>query len=234
MINLEVFYRALGFLILMPLGVSVGRLGARIVMALILGGLVGGDNPQPGSPFLDITLGIMLALPIAVIPSILNTFGSIFDAVRGQSLGTIYDPFSQTTSPIFGLTLEKFTWLVILGTGGLEEGLRSIILSTEIPLSGGINLMVIGAALLKIIAENFAAIWGTLIPFAIVCIAVEVLFILAGKLIPKGSFNGESFYLKSFLGIGMLVLVLESEAFKPDIAGLLERGRNMLKESANG
>jgi type III secretory pathway component EscT len=234
MIDLVVFYRALGFLILMPLGVSAGRLGARIIIALIVGGLFGSDATQTGSPFLDIPLGLVLALPIAIIPSIMNTFGSIFDAVRGQSLGSIYDPFSNNSSPLFGLTLEKFAWLIILGTGGLEEGLRSVILSKELSLSSGINWTFTGAALLKIIAENFIAIWGTLIPFSILCIAAEVLFILAGKLLPKGSFNGESLYLKSFLGIGMLVLVLQSEIFRPDIAGILERGRLVLKESSNG
>ncbi len=210
-INWIVFFRALGFTILMPVGIGPTKIGLRLVLAFIIGNIASYTlgPTEVISPIKELIVGLALSVPLAVTPQIFNGLGSLFDTLRGQSISTIFDPFSKSNSPAFGISLEKFTWVILLGSGALEAGLKGIIESVHIVSVDVLSLSDIGSGVVKVIAQVTLGVWFSLLPFAMLCVAIEVVGVLAGKLLPKGSFSGEMFLLKSFLGICMVVIVLE-------------------------
>lgn len=214
MIDLDwiIFFRVLGFTILIPVGFGPTKIGLRLVLAALFGTILGttsgGSNSD--SALFDVLIGLLLSIPLVLAPKIINGAASLFDTLRGQSISSIFDPFSKSNSPAFGISMEKFTWVVLLASGALETGLRGVIQSKGYLLSASTQEIAhFGASIIKIISQVTLGVWSALLPFAVFCICVELVGILCAKLLPKGSFTGDLFLIKSFVGISMLVVVLE-------------------------
>lgn len=232
--DLGVFFRVLGFLIFAPLGIAPAKIGLRVVIALIVSLQGAGMAGANLSPFVNLTIGVLLAIPIAIIPAAMNGFGGLFDAIRGQTIAQIYDPMSKTNSPLFALTLEKFTWLLILATGGLEAAIRALVFDFAPMSTGIVDWSGAGLFTLKILAEVTASIWLGLVPFGIVCIVIEGIFVLTEKLIPKSNMNAESFHIKTFIGIGMLITALSTDLLTIDSTSLIHKFSAGLREVLHG
>jgi flagellar biosynthesis protein FliR len=231
--ELGIFFRVFGFLLFAPLGFAPGRIGLRIVIALIVSLQVNASG-ESSYPFLNLMLGVLLAIPIAAIPAAMHGFGGLFDSIRGQNIAQIYDPMSKTNSPLFALTLEKFTWVLILATGGLEAAIKSLVSDLSFPTGVSIEWSVAAASTLKVLLEVTANIWLGLVPFGLLCLAVEGIFVLLEKLIPKSSVNAESFHVKTFIGIGMLITALSTDILTIDSTSLVESFSSNLREAING
>jgi type III secretory pathway component EscT len=214
MINIDwvIFFRILGFTALVPIGFGPTKIGLRLVLAALVAVIVGANSKviQSNSPLFDLLIGLLLSAPLVLAPKIVNGAASLFDTLRGQSISSIFDPFSKSNSPAFGISMEKFTWVVLLASGALESGMRGVIESKfYLVVGGAAETANFGSLVIKLISQVTLGVWSSLLPFAVFCIGVELIGILCAKLLPKGSFTGDLFLIKSFVGISMLVVILE-------------------------
>lgn len=213
MVNEILFLRALGFLIIVPLGISPSKIGLRFVIAFLISTLNVSTPEQLSSDmwWLEIVIGVALGLPLAIACSALNSWGSLFDTMRGQTLGSIFDPLNQTSSPILALTCEKLCWILLLGCGAIEAGLKSIVESSiTIPNSSSIDLFQLGSELVRILSLELGAVFSSLVPVGILFITIEAIGGIVGKLLPKASLLSEMFHIKTVLGFLVVIGVLST------------------------
>ncbi len=140
------------------------------------GGSVSASIYRPAVAFMSggiAELFVSVVLPVAVVVIVLAFVGNLSDGVRTEKLG---DFFKSATKWILGLTLGLFSlFLTVQGIASAQYdglSLRAIkyVISGSVPvvggfLSGGVDLVVAGSALIKNALGAFAVflLFGTLL-----------------------------------------------------------------------
>jgi len=76
---------------------------------------------SPAGMFLECLVGVVLSLPIVLLCSCDGSSGELMDAIRGQTIGTIYDASNTAPLSITSECFSSFGWIVVLFLGGFEE-----------------------------------------------------------------------------------------------------------------
>lgn len=219
------FFRSLGMLAVLPLGWELLPIFIRISGAALITFCCGEALTLPpvdgvaglGSNFVA---GLLVGLPVAVAFSAAQMCGEILDAARGQSIGSVLDPFFESTSTGAKVSTGAFlAWCG--GCGGFVEMLNALRASVrDFPdLLGKISIQNIGETILVFWGPALAeALWFAF-PFLIVCICCEVLLGLLGKLLPGARLSQEAFILKSTLCFLVLAWISQELAQSQWFAG---------------
>jgi type III secretory pathway component EscT len=162
-------------------------------------------------------------------------WGDMADNLRGQNQGSMNDPLFGTTSLLGGL-LRHYGFALLLVAGLLDSLIGGLSLSvTKFPI-GSVSISSIsdgGGVLLTALARMLDAAIYSLIPVAVVCIAVEALAGAFGKILPKISLSSEAFQLRSVIVILIIFGLMRLELF-PTILQAATSGMTILSEVAPG
>jgi type III secretory pathway component EscT len=207
------FFRAMGLLVNIPLGSSslsaAMRFGCAALLS-ILGLSLSSDARELsylhiGAEFL---IGFCLGLPAGLLLSGAAMFGELFDTGRGQSIGSLYDPFSASHDSQLAVMFRQFTWAYILFLGGGEiligdylESLHSVTLGAPFETN---ELLKLGAIMVTSTCACLSGVLSAYLPCAALFLMLDLGLGFLGKLLPQHNFASESFILKSGLGAAIL------------------------------
>lgn len=209
-IDPSVFLRCLGFMVAMPIGFSFVTLGFRVIVAVLLSFSLDSLNLHSQNfEITEIILGYAIGLPLSLIVSLGNSFGSLFDSARGQTISNLYDSQTHAVSSVCALMFEKVVQLFVMCSGVLNQALLT--LKNSFVLTPGAitdNFVSIGSKITQLIILELSQLFLLFLPFAAIFIVLEIAGGVLTKLIPRFSFIGEVFQLKSLLGFSCLILFL--------------------------
>ena len=208
------FIRALGVVILLPLGEGISGFSRKMTVAFSLA-LLGDIQPHfeysPSGIFGELITGITLSLPLALWITGMGWLGTLFDIGRGQHLFTLYDPMALDQEPISGILLRNLGWGIAVLNGGLElviseyvDSLDKVISPSDLTSSSFWN------PILSLITSGATAAIQQFLPFALLFIVTELGLGLASKISGLDFFAKESFLVKTSLGTALLIHVVSS------------------------
>lgn len=217
---LEVFFRALGLLLALPFGFDVVSVFVRISLAALIASC-GYELALPGAePSVllilgNVLLGFLLGIPAALVFHGAEWFGEFFDVARGQTVGSIINPFHES-STVTARLCSSALWAWLLFTGLLCELITAFGESFSIVRELGLGLSVlpaVGARLFSFLCSYLGGMAGSVLPFLIVFVGIEVAFGFLSKLLPGARFSGETFGIKLVLGFVVLAALADQEFF---------------------
>jgi type III secretory pathway component EscT len=230
------FLRCFGLIVVLPFGEGLSLL-KRLALATILTFLLA-SQVAPSNVYSiggEIVLGMIIGLPAALAIGAIEMWGDMADNLRGQNQGSMNDPLFGTTSLLGGL-LRHYGFALLLVAGLLDSLIGGLSLSvTKFPI-GSVSISSIsdgGGVLLTALARMLDAAIYSLIPVAVVCIAVEALAGAFGKILPKISLSSEAFQLRSVIVILIIFGLMRLELF-PTILQAATSGMTILSEVAPG
>lgn len=203
------FLRCMGFLCLLPFpagisGVSI-RTGISLSFSVVFAPLLHGVTSCSFlGMILEYSAGMIFSLPLVLCLYAISAIGELMDAVRGQTIGSMYDASASAPLSVSSGILHHYGWVVILLQGGFEQSLRTLWQSFEIIPEGSVLFGSLGAGgmpLLSAIVSSLRASMSWIAPFAMCCFFVESCFGLASRLSPGVSFQSECFQIKSLLAL---------------------------------
>ncbi len=211
--------RGLGLFVILPLGWDLMGLSARISIAAALAFLIAPQIPPPLDfttldVALEILVGMVMGLPAALLLEGAATIGELFDALRGQSIATVYEPLQQQVLPLSGTYAKWALWALLLGSGSALQLSVAIVESFHVLPLGGLSLTELPALssnLLRYIPSILAATFVACLPFACLCVAVELVLAFAAKQLSGVSLCTEGFLAKYIIALGCVVVTLDSE-----------------------
>ena len=137
--------------------------------------------------------------------------GELFDSGRGQNFAGLYDPVSGNHPSSMALLTQRFALVLLLVSGYFEllvSGLHSSVVNLPLGSFAVRNVSDLGARILPVIAQCKAGAFSCYLILATLFLCVDVMMVFVSKVLTGSSLSGESFQLKSYLGFGMLLLLL--------------------------
>ena len=208
------FVRALGVVAFLPTEIFSTGLGLRLLLAALLGlsGMSGAERIFEINSLTymqELMLGFLVALPLLLIVQACDLFGDLFESLRGQTAGSIADPlFSGETSHL-ALFCKSLAILILLSAGALEMIFFQYRNSFEVSaLSPALWVKAI-----LVFCKSFSVAMNFAIPYAILFLLVEIVAMLATRLLPGVSLCTETFTAKMFFGSLALLTIPDTEAF---------------------
>lgn len=212
------FLRAIGLLILLPLGgAGVGHL-MRASLALCLAIVF--FEPLKGSAIgindlvFEFFIGMLIGLPTALVVGAAAMWAELVDSGRGQSVSLLYDPLSGQTSNASTSLARYAVWASILVLGVLEQLIGAYAASLDsfvVGASVALPWDVLGEEYLKVLMPILTQTFQLYLPFGIVFLFVDFGFGVIGKLVPQLNPFGETFLLKTLASIAIVVLISRSD-----------------------
>lgn len=211
--------RALGLFVILPLGWDLMGLSARITIAAALTFIIATQIPPPDQfTILDvgfeILIGMIMGLPAALLLEGASTVGELFDTLRGQSIATVYEPLQQQVLPLSGTYAKWVLWALLLGSGSILQLSVAIVESFNLVPLGGLSfsdLPALSAKLLRYLPSILASTFVACLPFACLCVAVELVLAFAAKQLSGVSLCTEGFLVKYLIAIGCVAVTLDQE-----------------------
>lgn len=210
-----VWARALGMLLILPLGEGVLTLPRRLFLSLAYAALWFVDFQHAATVpwwelFTNVVLGGVLALPVAIAVECSAALGELIDALRGQSIGQQYDP--QLGANVGALaSLTRAAALALLFTSGVISGLFVTLERSWQLLPAGISQTIAlqheSGLLLTMLWSLVAEAAHLLLPFIALSLAIEVVGITLCRLVPGLALTPELFVLKSGMVLLLIALV---------------------------
>ncbi|MBN8548190.1 MAG: flagellar biosynthetic protein FliR [Deltaproteobacteria bacterium] len=212
------FFRSFALFAILPLGFDLVSIGCRICLALLAVVVLVPVSGVPPDISLEaavgnIMIGIFLGLPCALLFHAAQWFGEAFDTLRGQTIGSVMDPFHSSvsaTSQLCGYAI----WVCLLCSGVLVELLLALQRSFEICPDAALfvqSMQGVGNRLIVLLAKLLSGMMLACLPFAIVFVGLELCFGFLGKVLPGVSFTSESFQAKFCFGFALLAVVAETD-----------------------
>lgn len=219
------FLRSLGFIIFLPFGFDSLGGARRIVLALLVGAvlLVGAPWPSESLSVLQLggefILGAILAVPLLCVVGGAMMWGEIFDAIRGESIGTLYEPTFGPSATV-ALLARSVVWAVLLSSGVLTECVALLGASVKVvPLGQGWALGTVGPRVMVIGIEVLRLWLDAALPWIALFLLCEVAGVFVGRIAPQLPLNGEYFLVKTLLGFTLLG-ILEHERVGEQLVAL--------------
>lgn len=203
------FLRCMGFLCLLPFpgglnGISL-RTGLSLAFAVFFTPFVHLQVPCTLSQMLiECLTGAVVSLPVVLAVNAASAAGELIDAVRGQTIGTMYDASASAPLSITSGLLHHYGWTVILLGGGFEHSL-CILARTFLIIPPGFSMFphleAAGEALLNLTVYSLCVCVNSLVPFVLTCFVVDICFGVVSRATPGVSLISESFQLKSLISL---------------------------------
>ncbi|MCB0331849.1 MAG: flagellar biosynthetic protein FliR [Bdellovibrionales bacterium] len=203
------FLRASGFAAILPFPFSGFGLDKRLLLSLILA--LSTFSPQasmmPSGLFAlpyEFFLGLLFALPVALLFSAIEMWAEFFDVGRGENFAALYDP--QTSRSHHAMTLFLRALLgILLVAGGMYETLFSQYdaLSNTFPFGSSPLLLLdeVGELILSGIAQVMMMTFRFFLPLSCLYLTVDFGVGCIGRVVKGVPLHGEAFALKTLLGL---------------------------------
>lgn len=230
------FLRCFGLIMVLPFGEGLSllkRLAVALILTLLLAAQV--TPAMVSSIGGELVIGVVIGLPAALAIGAIEMWGDMADNLRGQNQGSMNEPLFGTTSLMGGL-LRHYGFALLLVAGLLDTLVGGLAASVRNFPIGTVNFSTIaeaGGVLLTALSRMLDGVIVALIPIAIVCITVEILAGVFGKVLPKISLSSEAFQLRSVLVILVIFGLLRLELF-PSILHAATSGMTVLVEVLGG
>ncbi|NLF24902.1 MAG: flagellar biosynthetic protein FliR [Deltaproteobacteria bacterium] len=213
------FFRSLGVLALLPFGSVLESCLRRVMFALVLGALLAsfaGGSSSDGLVALsaNFLVGVLVGLPFAIAVEAGGMLGELFDSGRGQNLASFYDPLSDIQQSQLAVCSKLMVWATLLISGALERVVLTLKQSFAIlPCSEDLltRLPEIGMRLLIVLDFAFTGTVALFLPLALVFLLSDCLVGGLSKILPGANFYGDSFQLKSYVGLLLLVVLVHDD-----------------------
>lgn len=212
-----VFCRALGICTVLPFPDGLSsfsiRLSVSAAIALFLAPCL--QSPPPLSVVTcvaEIAVGFLAILPFQVFMSLACSMGEIIDAVRGQTIGNMYDPSRSGPVSLMHELLRQYQWAVILASGAWESFIGLVRESYSlIPVGAVFAQPLNGAplAFLQLSARGMTEACNLALPFVFACILVEAALGVSSRVGQGISLNHEVFAVKTVLVFMLLFLFFQ-------------------------
>lgn len=222
-----IFFRAVGFLALLPLGDRLGGSVRKIVLALMLAFVCIGNADQKVvvSGFGVVTeflVGLVLCLPCALLINCSEMLGEMFDTGRGQTIGSIYDPLTGSSSSVMSRFARYYVWAVLLAAGGFEYLIGGFAASFQVLPVASLPfdaLAAFGGRMMSLILQMLSGLLIVYLSWAILYLLVDTAAAFWARVMPQVPFFSEVFQLKSYLAFAALIILTNYG----EIGGLLIR-----------
>lgn len=205
------FFRALGFVAVLPIGFDLMGLGKRIGCAVGLGVVLGGGaSPSSatigaGSALTEMALGAFLGVPILFVIGGAALWGELFDAGRGESIGTLHDPSLGGASSTTAFGVQHLAWAYIVFSDTLLEAVGRLFESGRaVPFGEGPTLVALGEGTLAIGRDVLGGALDVALPWAVLFLLVEVALGFVARFAPQVSLQSESFIIKTGVGLWLV------------------------------
>ncbi len=230
------FFRALGLLYILPFGEGYLNAATKLAIAVGMALFIQPELPAAGplypiSYMSEFLIGICIGLPTALTISAFSMWGELMDTARGQNISYILDPLSNIQSPLLGVFMNNLAWSSAVLLGVLELNLVGYVRSFNIIAAGGFeifNLTTIASQMLKFLGISISALLLFHLPVALLFLMIELALGYIAKVIPRSSFAAESFQIKSYLGLLMIVLLLQLDVL-PSLLSFTKHGALLLE-----
>jgi flagellar biosynthesis protein FliR len=218
--SLEVFARSLGMLAIIPLSFDLFSIFLRIAFSLLVAISLNGYAPfSPESSWGvlagNFIAGVALGLPSALLVHGAEWFGETFDSARGQSIGSVIDPFHQSSTAMAQLC-GSAGWAIVLLGGFVPNSLIALAESFRVlPITENIlmNSAGLGQNIFHLLAIFLDGAARVALPLATLFVMIEFLCGVLAKLVPGASLASESFQLKFWIGFLVVAGCAELEFF---------------------
>lgn len=211
-----VFFRALGIVAFLPLGLDMSGLMKKFTLACGLSLYVMNASHQLATlewqalP-LEFLIGLVIAFPALMLVEAGGMFGELFEVGRGQNIAQLYDPLSFTQSAIMAQFGRYFVIATIVAAGLLERTLFAFEKTLQIipPTTfASTGLQRLAMDLISLEANYICGMFQSFLPIALTFWVVDVSMGLIGKALPQVGLQSESFQIKSLLGFLSLLGLL--------------------------
>jgi len=203
-------FRALGFFSLLPCGYDILGPSRRIFLAVGSGLLFAGspvsspDRFGVGEVVGEMIVGGLLAVPLVCVVGGISVAGELLDAVRGESLGTAYDPSFGHSSPL-ALLSRTLVWGTLVAAGVFVTSADLIAASVQrIPLGSVSSIARFGDWAVIEIGELVGRTVECAAPWVGLCLLIELGGLLIIRALPQLTLSNELFLVKT---LGMVVLL---------------------------
>jgi type III secretion protein T len=213
---------------------GIARRGILIVtMGIALPLLMPQAMMIPSSPvevvalcFKEVLLGLLLAIPAAVLFWAITSAGELIDLQRGATSASVFNPFfGAVTSPTANL-LMRFSAAIFFVTGGFLAFLSAVLTSFEIyPINQLLPAFneTAGLSIARLMGEYFAMSVLYAAPFLIVFLLIDVGLGLMNRFVPQLNIfffsmpvkSGATFFLLIFY-TSTVVWLLDLKMFTPE------------------
>lgn len=204
-----VFFRALGLIVFLPFEIMPAGFGIRMLLSLLLA-MAGVKYYLPTESFTllsyatEFFLGFASVLPLILLLQSTEFFGDLLEAMRGQTLATIFSPMVSAENSILPEMLKGLLWVLLIQSGVLEIIFSNFIYGLKIS-AGAPDYW---ERNLYLFCRLFSSAIGMTLPFAFVTLGIELVMMLFSKLIPGISPESYGFLLRLILtGLGILILI---------------------------
>ncbi|RMG40365.1 MAG: hypothetical protein D6719_11025 [Candidatus Dadabacteria bacterium] len=212
------FFRTLGFLVMLPFGEGLFMHSVRLSMALVLSltmplDIVHFSLWQAAG---NLVVGMILALPVAVIIHMAEWWGELYDSGRGQHLAVFYTGASMSSSSVMGLLVRQRVFVGYLLSGGLSAGLLSVSASFNTVIPKGIDLNFSSETALMVLSFVTDVACATvllILPVAILYLLMDIAVAVIAIFVPRlVSFSG-AYQLKTILSLVALISLIDFDLF---------------------
>jgi flagellar biosynthetic protein FliR len=212
------FGRALGFVATIPIGFDLAGLGKRLGVAACLGAAIGSAGAAGAAPLSvgallsEVVIGLCLGAPIVFVVGGAALWGELFDAGRGESIGTLYDPSLGGMSSTMALSAQHLVWaylvfsdVLLTAVGGLTASLD------QVSLGAGARIDALGGRALESGRAVLGLALDAAVPWAVAYLGVELALGFVARFAPQVSLSTETFIVKSGVAF-VLVWAIDPES----------------------
>lgn len=216
-----IFFRALGFLSVLPIGEGVTAVFHRTALAfglaLLCGwGVADGGNLNWSLLVYEFLIGVVIVLPLALLVSMAEGFGELLDTVRGQSISSFFDANSGTQSSVSGGLFKYGLWAMVTTLGALNSSVIGFSQSlTVIPIGQAtlIDLSGLSILILQVCGTMLTGLFVVIAPFAFAFLLIDFAIGIIAKMKPGFQLSQEAFVVKTFVCFFMLIAALDIAPF---------------------
>lgn len=165
------------------------------------------------SLFQQILIGYTLAYLVILFQNLLFFVGDLLDFHFGLSMAKVFDPATALQVSSVGNIIHILFITMFFVSGSHHHFIRILILSFEyLPLFGTINLVRISSFVMDAFLEAFMIVIKLGLPYIFVLFTLELAMGILMKLIPQIHVFVINIQLKIFVGLILLMLLLQPMA----------------------
>lgn len=210
--------RCLGVISLLPLAQGavsqLQRFSLSLLIALALQGVVPAQSFSFWGLAGEFLIGIIIAVPTAIVLECAAIWGELLDWGRGQTMANLIDPLTHRSTAPTAMLLHWAIWIYVITAGGLELVLNGFAQSFQLVPAFALEVSMlpgIGQRLLVLIGQQLSGVFGIFLPLACIYLLVDFCVGILSKLLPQVSFTHESFISKSALALIFLCIVSQMQ-----------------------
>ena len=213
-----VFLRAMGLFALLPFEGLLTGIAIRIALASSLVCLCAPEVSLEVMPDVSMMtgeffIGALLAAPLLLVLQLAGGAGELLDTLRGQTIGTFYDPSSPGSQSVSAGLFRHFSWAALLCLGAFESLATMLLKSLRLLPPGAWRLEDLAAlmtSLLQIVLVSLQHTMLAVLPFGICCLSIELCGALVAR-VSNVSFSSELFSLRTLGALCAMGLFLSAD-----------------------